>query len=135
MSRAGYSEDIDGWQLIKWRGAVASAIRGRRGQAFLREMRAALDALPGKRLIDRDLVRGGEVCAIGAVGLGRREVNLPGLDPEDHDMLATAFGISGALAREVMYENDEGTCLNETPEARWARMRAWVESQIREDAP
>jgi hypothetical protein len=37
MSRSGYSDDLENWSLIRWRGAVASAIRGRRGQAFLRE--------------------------------------------------------------------------------------------------
>jgi hypothetical protein len=50
MGRAGYSEDCDGWALIRWRGAVTSAIRGKRGQAFLREMLDALDALPVKRI-------------------------------------------------------------------------------------
>jgi len=47
MSRSGYSDDCDDqWSLICWRGAVKSAIRGKRGQAFLKEMLAALDALP-----------------------------------------------------------------------------------------
>ncbi len=59
MSRSGYSEDGDQWQMIKWRGAVASAFRGRRGQAFLREMRDALDALPVKRLLRDELVQFG----------------------------------------------------------------------------
>lgn len=33
MSRSGYSEDLDMWDLIRWRGAVKSALRGKRGQA------------------------------------------------------------------------------------------------------
>ena len=68
MSRSGYSDECDGWDLIRWRGAVASAIRGQRGQAFLREMLSALDAMPEKRLISEELERDGEVCAMGAVG-------------------------------------------------------------------
>lgn len=32
MSRCGYSDDYDQWALIRWRGAVESAIRGKRGQ-------------------------------------------------------------------------------------------------------
>lgn len=44
MSRSGYNDDCDGWALIRWRGAVNSAINGKRGQAFLRELVAALDA-------------------------------------------------------------------------------------------
>jgi len=38
MSRSGYSDDCDVWALIRWRGAVKSAIRGARGQAMLREL-------------------------------------------------------------------------------------------------
>jgi hypothetical protein len=46
MSRSGYDESCDdNWGLICWRGAVASALRGRRGQAFLRELVDALDAV------------------------------------------------------------------------------------------
>ena len=61
MSRAGYTDDMDDyWSWIRYRGAVRSAIRGRRGQAFLKEMLAALDALPEKRLITEDLVIDGE---------------------------------------------------------------------------
>lgn len=30
MSRSGYNDDIDNWQMIKWRGQVASAVRGKR---------------------------------------------------------------------------------------------------------
>ncbi|KGC50992.1 hypothetical protein DO66_5867 [Burkholderia pseudomallei] len=36
MSRSGYSDDCGGWSLIRWRGAVNSAIKGARGQKFLR---------------------------------------------------------------------------------------------------
>jgi hypothetical protein len=43
------------WSHIRWRGAVASAIRGGRGQAFLREMLAAMDAMPVKRLVANEL--------------------------------------------------------------------------------
>jgi hypothetical protein len=45
MSRSGYSDDCSGRELVLWRGAVASALRGRRGQAFLRELVDALDAV------------------------------------------------------------------------------------------
>ena len=56
MSRSGYSDDLETWQLIKWRGQVMSAIRGKRGQKFLRELLAALDAMPKKILITEDLI-------------------------------------------------------------------------------
>lgn len=61
MSRSGYVDDMcDQWAMICYRGAVSSAIRGRRGQAFLREMLAALDAMPEKRLISGALVFDGQ---------------------------------------------------------------------------
>lgn len=48
MSRSEYSENLDSWSLIRWRGQVVSAIRGKRGQAFLRELVDALEAMPEK---------------------------------------------------------------------------------------
>jgi hypothetical protein len=129
MSRSEYGDcDGDQWQLIKWRGAVVSALRGKRGQAFLRELRDALDALPVKRLIKNDLESGGEVCALGAVGRARG-TPMAELDPEDHETIAGTFGISNAMAREIMYLNDEYSwSCKETPEERYERMRRWVEA-------
>lgn len=137
MSRSGYSEDCDNdWQLIMHRGRVASAIRGGRGQTFMRELVEALDAMPVKRLIDGELQivypGGGEVCALGALGI-KRGVELEGLDPEDAETIATRFNIADALAREVVYENDEGApyFASETSEERWTRMRAWAVSKLK----
>ncbi len=108
MSRSGYTDDIDDqWALIRWRGAVASAIRGKRGQQALREILAALDALPEKRLASESLVtEDGEFCTLGALGKARG-IDLEPIDPEDRDAVARVFGISEALAAEIMYENDE----------------------------
>lgn len=133
MSRSGYSEDCDGWELIMWRGAVDSAIRGKRGQAFLREMLAALDAMPEKRLITDDLEASGEVCALGSVGKARG-LDMSELDPEDRYTVANVFGISRAMAAEIVFENDDGAGYwsKETPEVRWHRMRAWVVSNLKE---
>lgn len=136
MSRSGYNEDCDDqWSIIRWRGAVRSATRGKRGQAFFRELLAALDTMPAKRLISNDLVRedstGFEnVCALGALGKARG-VNMGRLDPDDPETVAGTFNIADALAREVVFENDEAVYWkNETPEERWVRVRSWVASQI-----
>ena len=126
MSRSGYSDDCNGWELIMWRGAVASAIRGKRGQAFLREMLDALDALPVPRLIKHDLARDGEYCAIGSVGR-RRGLDMSELDPEEPEQIAGAFGVACALVQEIEFLNDDW---DETPEKRFVRMRAWVIEQI-----
>lgn len=136
MSRSGYTDDCeDNWSLICWRGAVASSIRGKRGQAFLKELLAALDAMSDKRLIRehlqidgwqpkwddcQQLIVGadelvaqdgtvsamGDVCALGALGRVRG-LDMDDLDPEDIEYVANAFGIPRALACEIVYMNDE----------------------------
>lgn len=137
MSRHGYYECHDLWASIRWCGAVKSAMRGQRGDAFLHEMLEALDALPEKKLCCSALFHEGSVCTLGAVATLRK------LDiPEDvadaeadeidlHEDMAEFFGIPKALAAEIMYENDEGSAyLYEKPQQRWARMRRWVVEQI-----
>lgn len=128
MSRSGYSEDCWGWELAQWRGSVARALKGRRGQAFLREMLTALDAMPEKRLIRAALEEEGEVCAIGAVGKARG-VNMDGIDPEDRDAVAKIFGIAPALVAEIADMNDE-MFYRLSPESRFDHMREWVASKI-----
>jgi hypothetical protein len=139
MSRSGYSDwgDWEGreWELIRWRGAVASAIRGARGQAFLREMLSALDALPRKCLVANSFVQEEEevwVCAIASVARARG-VDLSDIDPGDDQVrypVAARLGIAPALAAEIMWENDEGW--PESSEQRFARVRMWIASQIKE---
>jgi hypothetical protein len=102
------------------------------------------------------------VCAIGAVGV-KRGVDMSWHDPEQaeddpalvNDKLAADFDIAHQLAAEVQYVNDECgtgrrvplprvvgpgrstaweyTYLPETPEERWARVRAWAVSQLHPD--
>ncbi len=133
MSRSGYSDDLDQWDLIRWRGAVKSAIKGRRGQAFLREMAAALDAMPEKRLIRRALqTPDGEVCAMGAVAEAKH-IDVSGLDPTDRKAVADTFGVAPAMAAEIAFENDEDFgywSSDDLPERRWQRMRDWVAQQL-----
>lgn len=140
MSRSGYNDDWNdddraNWRMIRYRGAVTSAFRGKRGQAFLKEMQAALEGLPNKRLIANNLMHGGEVCALGAVGVARRK-DMRGLKYHDQDECEAAeeiayfFGIANSMAREIMYENDE-MGYKTTPEQRYNRMLRWVESQIK----
>lgn len=132
MSRSGYSDDCENLQL--WRRAVDNAINGQRGQSFLRELLAALDALPQKRLIDHKLQDAdGEVCAIGSVGRCRG-VDMSTVDVEDTESVAKAFGIARALAAEIEFINDDDFAYwrsRETPEQRWERVRKWVSEQIR----
>jgi hypothetical protein len=121
-------------------------IRGKRGQAFLREMAVALDAMPVKELISGEVVRDEQrVCAIGAVAVARK-IDVSVLDIYDGEDVGNAMGIARALACEIAYENDEcgrrqeieGPSRHawgpetrpESPAERWTRMRRWIESQI-----
>jgi len=134
MSRSGYVDDMDdNWSFICWRGAVNSALKGRRGQACLQELLDALDALPAPRLIAANLEDHGEVCALGALGK-KRGVNLVALDPEDCSGIAGAFGIAEAMAREIVYINDEAGIYDETPEDRFVRVRTWIVNHLRKDS-
>lgn len=132
MSRSGYNEDCDGWALVRYRGAVNSAIKGARGQKLLAELAGAMDEMPEKKLIAEELEANGCHCALGVVGK-HRGLALENIDPEDARGVSKVFDIAEALAREIVFENDYdyGTYYDkETPEQRWARMRQWVDSHL-----
>ena len=128
MDRSGYTDDHcgDEWELIMYRGAVRSAIRGKRGQSFLRELVAALDSLPEKKLIAGELEESGQVCALGSVGKVRG-LPVADLDPYDYDAVSATFAIAPSLAREIMWVNDEWAS---TPETRWATVRKWATENL-----
>ncbi len=108
MSRSGYIDD-DGDDVLalgRWRGAVASAIRGKNGQSFLKELLAALDAMPVKELISQELKADGQFCALGVLG-EKRGVAMESLDPEDYGSVACAFKVNEKIVQEIVYYNDE----------------------------
>lgn len=165
MSRSGYSDDYDedGTGGL-WRGAVTRSIRGKRGQAALKELADAMDAMPNKALAAESLVTdSGEFCTLGVLGKARG-LNMDPLDPEDWNAVAKAFNIAPAMVREIVYENDEvlddykwvdvvicgpmrpryfekhhRSVRIAIPEEalgpqRWMRMRQWVESNLVKEA-
>jgi hypothetical protein len=147
MSRSGYCDDGENtWALVCWRGAVNSALRGKRGQDFLKELAEAMDAMPVKRLVTEELQADGEFCTLGVVG-NARNLDMSSIDPDDSEAVAGKFGLAEAMVREIVWENDEhpgvygtkpdGTTgwRSETPEERWIRMREWVGSHIKEAQP
>jgi hypothetical protein len=136
MSRSGYSDDLDQAMLNRYRANVDRAIRGKRGQAFLREMAAALDAMPVKELVADAVVRDDKsVCAIGSVALARG-LDVKELDIYDKDDVGKLFGVAPALAAEIAWENDEnGPYRVETPAERWQRMRRWVDRHLAKPTP
>jgi len=136
MGRSGYTYDCE--NLWLWRGAVRSALRGARGQQALREIAAALDAMPDRRLVAHSFSCEDGVCTLGALAASRG-VDVSDLEPAawsdgyvdevDRDAASARLDIAPAMVAEVMFLNDETTG-PETPEERWHRMRGWVESQI-----
>lgn len=138
MGRSGYRDYLDDYpgQMELYRATVEKAIGGKRGQAFLRELIAALDAMPEKRLIEEELVtEQGEVCALGCVGKARG-LAMEDLDTTDHELLGKAFGIARTMCAEIAFVNDDdfsqkGT---QTPEQRWARVRKWAVDNLKDPA-
>ncbi len=103
---------------------MSFVLDGEREQRHLRELAAALDALPMKRLASGTWRTNGECCALGALILSR--------DPEPDSFYgATLIHFGSEFAGEVVCENDKFLA-TETPEDRFTRMRAWVASQIKE---
>lgn len=115
--RISYSdeEDFPG-QFNIWQANCRRSLRGRRGQAALRRLEAALVAMPEKALMRGKLVaHDGSVCAIGA--LARAEGKLPAPEPitgdwEDDDVDDTAdwatdnLDIPKLVAWKVVAHND-----------------------------
>ena len=126
MSRHGYSDECE--NLAMWRGIIASASRGKRGQAFFRALLAALDAMPDKRLVEGELqTEEGAVCALGCLGKARG-VDLESVETSDWPALGELFDIAPQLAQEVMFVNDEYGA--RAPENRWRLVRDWTARQI-----
>ena len=133
MNRSSYTEDPEyNWQYICWRGAVNSAIKGKRGQAFLKELLEALDALPEKKLIAEELVTPtGEVCAMGAV-MVKRGIDASQFDTYNSEKIAQTMGIADALVREIEFINDEACWQEITPEKRFEIVRGWAANHLKE---
>lgn len=150
MIRSGYSDDEECFpnQFRLWAANVRRSIRGKRGQAFLRELADALDAMPTKELVRGYAITADKscCCALGCVAL-RRGVDVSPIVPEPDgiddgydgdpdgdwstEWLRDELGIPDALAREIAYQNDDGgPDIDETPAERWTRMRAWVARRI-----
>lgn len=129
--RLNYSEDehFPG-QFELWQSNCERSLRGRSGQAELRELHAALVALPEKRLIFGSLVDDeGGVCAVGAYAR-HKGLSLSNFDPEDEtDEVGIEAGMPRLVAWKVVEMNDiQFNSL--TPEQRYEKMLSWVESKL-----
>jgi len=124
MNRSGYSDDYDSsdFSHVRHQGSLSRAINGKRGQAFLIALIAALDALPERVLIAQEFASNGCFCALGAVA-NVRGIDPSNLDYDDYEALAKTFGIAESLARDVMNTNDD---VND---------KRWIEMQIENPSP
>ena len=115
-------------QTDEWSAKVPTLIRSPKGQSLLRELAAALDAIPERRLIDEMLIdEEGGCCAIGAL-CRARGIDTAGMDDDGIECVAERLGVPLSLAYEVIEQNDDR--YDATPEDRWRRMRRWVDRHI-----
>ena len=145
MSRSGYVEgcEMDQWDFIRWRGAVASAIRGKRGQTLLKELEAALVAMPTKELCKNDFANPetGQVCALGSVAVKRKldqgktveaamkEVGSEFPEGTEAEEVSDEFDISDALAKEITWVNDDEAPTD--PKGRYEYVLGWVREKLK----
>lgn len=113
MSRSGYvdyDELDDPLAQGRWRQAVKCAVKGKRGQALLKDLLEALDAMQDKRLyLGSFATADGEFCTLGVLG-AKRGTKMDDLGDEndcDPRLVGHRFGIAPAMASELMYLNDE----------------------------
>ena len=131
MRRSGYTDDVgDNLLTGRWRGMVASASRGSRGQKFFVDLVAALDEMTDKSLTVNELVdEEGNVCALGALGVARN-LDMSSIDPGEPEEVAAMFGIAPCLAQETVHMNDDHFD-RMIPTERWKAMRAWAVGNIK----
>lgn len=132
-----------------WNANLIRHMRGRAGQAVLRELREALLSLPEKRLINGRLAdESGCVCTVGALaahrGVSLKEladrikVDYEGYPFDEWDAEEATLneglriGLKTGMVVRLASINDDtwGPGIHETPEQRYERVLKWVESKI-----
>ncbi len=135
MSRSGYNDDYDESfpnASALFHANTERSIRGKKGQLFLQELATALDAMPEKELITGELVTPEGACCTMGVICKARGLDVSKIDYTDQELVGHTLGISSNMAREIAFENDDDFhyVRNETPAARWVRMRKWVADKL-----
>jgi hypothetical protein len=136
--RISWSDDEEHpGQSDLWQANCRRSLNGRAGQSELRALREALLKLPDKRLSQGSLVdEEGDVCAIGAYAKAKG-LDLNQFDPEEEtDAVGIEAGMPPLVAWKVVEMNDVEFASHShsfspiSPEQRYSKMLAWVESQI-----
>jgi hypothetical protein len=138
-----YDDEDFNNQAALYQANTDRALRGKRGQVFLREMEEALLMLPKKELINGAVCREGQVCAIGALALKRKRdagdsisAALYWLEKEAPDEWSEAdstaayasehLDVLERLAYRMAWINDRYEPEEETSEKRYERVLKWV---------
>ena len=131
MSRISYADDEEfGGQFELWQANCRRSLKGKRGQAALRELEAALVALPEKALIHGDVEYGGQVCAVGAAIKARGLLDQVADDATD-EVAVDLLGWPRLVAWKIVEMNDEQLCHVSEVE-RYDRMLAYVRELLAE---
>lgn len=154
MSRFG---DEDGeYPAHWWQIDLQRALTSKRGQRILRDIEAALLAMPEHKLVEGYIVRydedehTGEVCAVGAYAAWQKvkqgstwEDAFAELaekwsgEQEDEwttRQLGKQIGLARTVAVELSFTNDERAYWKGTDEERWQTVLDWVRKQIKPEA-
>lgn len=154
MSRVDYAdeEDFPGQWALQEKN-LERLLAGKRGQAVLRDLEAALVAVSEKRLIADHGVKAGQVCAVTALAVHRmvtlgqaREQALRELETEEREYLGDDYdenggddqwtvdlgesvGVPHMMAWRLVALNDLDLdyC---TPEQRYEKVLAWTRRHI-----
>ena len=140
MSRSGF-HDMDEYDqdtilaMGRARGQIVSAIRGKRGQKFLRTALTALDAMEDKRLAGGTFGVGdaGCMCLFTSIATETGRASAIPKRPNDDGkgtchQLADAFNVAPILVRDLVWDNDENAPRD--PAARWQYMRDQIAAMI-----
>ena len=161
MSRLSINECDDQASFLRacaWEANTNRHLAGKLGQKALRELEAALLALPEKALTANRFIRlhgpaddVGEVCALGALALKRRidagESRAEAVkkiaedwkgDAQDEaesegsgdEEAAYYLNLKRVFAWAIIDQNEEAGPHDQTPEDRYRRVLAWVQKRI-----
>lgn len=150
-SRFSGIDDENGIGPGLWAYHLRRAVASKRGQAFLRGLLAALDAVPGHRLIAGSIkAEGSNVCALGAYAAWRemdargitwrgavRELPYGGGDrgwATTCKLVRDRYDVAWTLAWEIAEFNDENAAqATDDPVDRWRDVRDYVAGLIRQE--
>ena len=133
MNRVNYQEDATPWEFLRYRGAVLSAIKGKRGQKLLKDLLEAFDSMQIKELVANELQGESGVCTLGCIAKAKG-MDWSNWNDFKSDIISKELNIAKSLVNEIAFENDEICYFDKdsekTRKKRWQKMRTWVERKI-----